>query len=131
MKKLLIDDGWKKYLDKRFYKEFDCTERCMCNNERKGIQITVCYQNYEHIEISITAKKPDGVWIKLSSYAILLKNFTKVLLENQVRDLIAAWKASYYSSMIGIGGGVTQEESDREPNDWSEDQYDDDRGAKP
>jgi hypothetical protein len=79
----LILNGWKRdkdYLDPDrnfFWRRFDTKTRCQLNDSSAGIQIGVKtwrMGGVASIELDLTGEKPDGVWVKITPYALSLKD---------------------------------------------------------
>jgi hypothetical protein len=97
----LESTGWKRYHDgfseePDFYhgKYFDTPTKCLLNNERLGICVTItCYHHQSHrsYQIRLVAQKKNGVWVEFKSYAI---GDLPAVLDAEVKSLLAAWEAA-------------------------------------
>ena len=75
----LLSDGWREYPDqfrkyaRCFFKRFDTPTRCICNDDKVGMQICVAVSEHEgrsSYEIDLHGELPDGTWIKLHNHGM-------------------------------------------------------------
>ena len=106
MKDFLIEKGWKfggvafdNDIETYYYKIFETTTRCNCNDNKNGIQVVVSEFDMTKMnrpkvfEISIRAEKKDGFWINFKVYT-LSEEDVKNHLDDQIDVLIKAWEIS-------------------------------------
>lgn len=105
---LLLADGWKEYKDGRhplsthnLYKRFDTPTRCACNDDKKGMQVTIHlypagrYPNLttvpESMEMEIAGQLPDESWYKVHAWC--LDPISLETVNKTIPRLLAGWES--------------------------------------
>lgn len=100
----LTADGWRCHDGPRlmhsecyYYKRFKTPSQCLCNSDKEGMQVVICYYTgykgrFPSFEIEVTGEYQDGLWCKLQSYGITEDQLLLVL-PVTIKKLLAAWEA--------------------------------------
>ena len=94
--------------DERWYKRYKPAPQCIANAREPGVQL--CLQVYYRtphfpqsvLELSLTAQKPDGMWVILKVYSDLTLENVEAELDLQAADLVAAWCAIYDAARVRV-----------------------------
>lgn len=96
----LAADGWRAHRNQFkayavcFYKNFDTTTRCRCNEDKPGIQIELAVSEYAtdaSFELELCGKLADETWIRIQNYS-LPYDLDKVLA--LIPRMLKVWEAS-------------------------------------
>jgi hypothetical protein len=104
----LAAGGWREYPNqfksaRCFYKYFDTTTRCACNDDKPGMQIEIAvseWEGVENYEIELTGEMRDGTWLKIHQW----------VLPHDIKDVVAL-----IPRLLGIWEAANSKHSDTAP----------------